>query len=116
MISGAAMPSDLNAPPAIELKAIEKSFGPVHANNAVSMTIARGSITGIIGEALRAMVRAVAGTAFRRRGPVPTNGFGAEARVLGVRLEFLSAQAGEMRYSCDNTRPGRRCPASVDAA
>jgi general nucleoside transport system ATP-binding protein len=50
LICGAAMPSDLNAPPAIELKAIEKSFGPVHANNAVSMTIARGSITGIIGE------------------------------------------------------------------
>jgi len=44
------MPSDLNAPPAIELKAIDKSFGPVHANSAVSMTIARGSITGIIGE------------------------------------------------------------------
>jgi len=35
---------------AIDLKAIDKSFGPVHANRAVSMTVARGSITGIIGE------------------------------------------------------------------
>jgi ABC-type uncharacterized transport system ATPase subunit len=38
------------APPAIELRAIDKSFGPVHANRNVSLTIARGSITGIIGE------------------------------------------------------------------
>ncbi len=38
------------APPAIELRSIDKSFGPVHANRAVSMAIARSSITGIIGE------------------------------------------------------------------
>src|SRR5436190_659453 len=44
------MPTDLSAPPAIELKSIDKSFGTVHANRAVSMTIARGSVTGIIGE------------------------------------------------------------------
>lgn len=44
------MPTDLSAQPAIELKSIDKSFGTVHANRAVSMTIARGSITGIIGE------------------------------------------------------------------
>jgi simple sugar transport system ATP-binding protein len=37
-------------PPAITLKSIDKSFGPVHANRSVSLTIARGSITGIIGE------------------------------------------------------------------
>ena len=40
------------APPAIELKSIDKSFGTVHANRTVSMTVARGSITGIIGEIL----------------------------------------------------------------
>jgi ABC-type uncharacterized transport system ATPase subunit len=44
------MPPDLNAPPAIELRSIDKSFGTVHANRAVSMTVARGSVTGIIGE------------------------------------------------------------------
>jgi len=36
--------------PAIELRSIDKSFGPVQANRNVSLTIARGSITGIIGE------------------------------------------------------------------
>src|ERR1043165_7239208 len=44
------MPADVNGVPAIELKSIDKSFGPVHANRNVSMVIARGSITGIIGE------------------------------------------------------------------
>jgi ABC-type uncharacterized transport system ATPase subunit len=36
--------------PAIELRSINKHFGPVHANRNVSLTVARGSITGIIGE------------------------------------------------------------------
>ncbi len=44
------MPREAASPPAIELKAIDKSFGTVHANRGVSMTVARGSITGIIGE------------------------------------------------------------------
>jgi len=38
------------SPPAIELRGIEKRFGAVHANRAVSMRIAAGSITGIVGE------------------------------------------------------------------
>src|SRR3954470_22122944 len=42
------MPSD--HPPAIELRSINKHFGPVHANRNVSLTVARGSITGIVGE------------------------------------------------------------------
>ncbi|HEX2885750.1 ABC transporter ATP-binding protein [Vineibacter terrae] len=37
-------------PPAIELRSIEKSFGAVRANRDVSLQVARGSITGIIGE------------------------------------------------------------------
>jgi general nucleoside transport system ATP-binding protein len=37
-------------PPVIELRAIDKWFGPVHANCAVSLSLARGSITGIVGE------------------------------------------------------------------
>jgi simple sugar transport system ATP-binding protein len=36
--------------PAIELRAIDKWFGAVHANRGVSLTIARGTLTGIIGE------------------------------------------------------------------
>ena len=51
------MASDLNAdsmagavPPAIELRAINKHFGPVHANKDISMTVPKGTIHGIIGE------------------------------------------------------------------
>ncbi len=38
------------SPPAIELKRISKSFGPVHANRDIDLTIARGTIHGIVGE------------------------------------------------------------------
>src|SRR6185312_7457095 len=44
------MPAAESAPPAIELRHIDKRFGTVHANRDVSMSIARGSITGIVGE------------------------------------------------------------------
>jgi len=37
-------------PPAIELRAINKHFGAVHANKNVSMIVPKGSIHGIIGE------------------------------------------------------------------
>jgi simple sugar transport system ATP-binding protein len=37
-------------PPALELRAIDKRFGPVHANRSVSLTVARGSVHGLIGE------------------------------------------------------------------
>ena len=37
-------------PPAIELKGINKSFGPVRANRDISMAIEKGSVHGIIGE------------------------------------------------------------------
>ncbi|MFI5018330.1 MAG: ATP-binding cassette domain-containing protein, partial [Dongiales bacterium] len=40
----------LEGPPAIELRHIEKRFGEVHANRDVSLSIKRGSITGIVGE------------------------------------------------------------------
>jgi ABC-type uncharacterized transport system ATPase subunit len=36
--------------PAIELRGIDKSFGTVRANKGVSLAVAKGSITGIIGE------------------------------------------------------------------
>ena len=37
-------------PPAIELRGIDKRFGPVHANKYIDLTIARQSIHGIVGE------------------------------------------------------------------
>ena len=37
-------------PPAIELRNINKSFGPVRANRDVSLRIEKGSIHGIVGE------------------------------------------------------------------
>ncbi len=36
--------------PALELRAIDKRFGSVHANRAVSLSVDRGSIHGLIGE------------------------------------------------------------------
>jgi simple sugar transport system ATP-binding protein len=36
--------------PAIELKGISKAFGPVQANRDISMSVARGTIHGIVGE------------------------------------------------------------------
>ncbi|PWK60855.1 ABC transporter ATP-binding protein [Roseicyclus mahoneyensis] len=38
------------AAPAIELKGISKAFGPVQANRDISMSVARGTIHGIVGE------------------------------------------------------------------
>ncbi len=37
-------------PPALELRAIDKRFGAVHANRAISLSVARGSVHGLIGE------------------------------------------------------------------
>ena len=34
-------------PPAIELRAINKHFGPVHANKDISMTVPKGTIHGV---------------------------------------------------------------------
>lgn len=39
-----------SAPPAIELLSISKSFGPVRANRDISLSVAKGSIHGIVGE------------------------------------------------------------------
>src|SRR3954454_25023595 len=37
-------------PTAIELRNINKRFGPVHANKAIDLTVERGTIHGIVGE------------------------------------------------------------------
>ena len=39
-----------HGPPAIELRGIDKRFGAVHANRAIDMTVAAGTIHGIVGE------------------------------------------------------------------
>ncbi len=45
------MVNDLKSvPPAIELRAIDKRFGAVHANRAISFAVAKGSVHGLIGE------------------------------------------------------------------
>ena len=49
-VGNAGSPSAASRPAAIELRGIDKSFGPVHANKNVNLTIAKGSIHGIIGE------------------------------------------------------------------
>ncbi len=38
------------AVPALELRGIEKRFGAVHANRAISLTVAAGSVHGLVGE------------------------------------------------------------------
>ena len=37
-------------PPAIELVGIDKRFGPVHANKNINLSVAKGTIHGIVGE------------------------------------------------------------------
>jgi len=60
--------------PAVELIGIDKRFGAVHANHAVSVTIARGSIHGIVGE----------------------NGAG-KSTLMSILYGYYQADAGEIR-------------------
>jgi simple sugar transport system ATP-binding protein len=60
--------------PAIELVGIDKRFGAVHANRAVSLVVDEGSITGIIGE----------------------NGAG-KSTLMSILFGFYEADAGEIR-------------------
>jgi simple sugar transport system ATP-binding protein len=59
--------------PAIELKGISKSFGPVQANKDISIRVARGTIHGIIGE----------------------NGAG-KSTLMSILYGFYKADAGEI--------------------
>ena len=63
-------------PPAIELIGIDKSFGPVHANNNVNLTVERGVIHGIVGE----------------------NGAG-KSTLMSILYGFYEADAGEIRVN-----------------
>src|SRR5580700_3307701 len=71
MTSPAAPPA-----PAIELIGIDKSFGPVHANNNVNLKIDRGFIHGIVGE----------------------NGAG-KSTLMSILYGFYEADAGEIRVN-----------------
>ena len=62
--------------PAIELKGIDKSFGPVHANKHVSVAVAAGSIHGLVGE----------------------NGAG-KSTLMSILYGFYEADAGEIRVN-----------------
>ncbi|HZH08897.1 MAG TPA: ATP-binding cassette domain-containing protein, partial [Microvirga sp.] len=62
--------------PAIELIAINKSFGAVHANKDVSLSVARGTIHGIVGE----------------------NGAG-KSTLMSILYGFYEADSGEIRVN-----------------
>ncbi len=66
-------PSAATRPAAIELRGIDKSFGAVRANKQVDLTVAKGSIHGIIGE----------------------NGAG-KSTVMSILYGFYTADSGEI--------------------
>ncbi|MBN9064567.1 MAG: heme ABC transporter ATP-binding protein [Rhizobiales bacterium 65-9] len=66
---------------AIELSGIDKRFGAVHANRAVSMAVAKGSIHGIVGE----------------------NGAG-KSTLMSILYGFYEADAGDIRVNGDKVR------------
>ena len=67
--------------PAIELTGIEKRFGPVRANRDVSLSVAKGSIHGIVGE----------------------NGAG-KSTLMSILYGFYEADAGEIRVNGNAVR------------
>ncbi|MCY3879573.1 MAG: ABC transporter ATP-binding protein [Rhodobacteraceae bacterium] len=69
-----ARPDD--AAPAIELRGISKSFGPIRANRDISLSVASGTIHGIVGE----------------------NGAG-KSTLMSILYGFYKADAGEIRIN-----------------
>lgn len=72
----ASSASATNTPPAIALAGVDKYFGAVHANADVSLSIARGSIHGIVGE----------------------NGAG-KSTLMNILYGYYQADAGEIRVN-----------------
>jgi ABC-type uncharacterized transport system ATPase subunit len=70
--------------PALELRGIDKHFGAVHANRSVSLTVARGSIHGLIGE----------------------NGAG-KSTLMNIVCGFHAADSGEIRVNGRPVEMGR---------
>jgi ABC-type uncharacterized transport system ATPase subunit len=69
------------AAPAIELIGIDKSFGPVHANDHVNLVVERGVIHGIVGE----------------------NGAG-KSTLMSILYGFYEADSGEIRINGEPVR------------
>src|ERR1044071_9131055 len=72
----AQSPSVATRPAAIELRGIDKSFGAVPPNKNVDLTVAKGSIHGIIGE----------------------NGAG-KSTLMSILYGFYNADSGEIRVN-----------------
>ncbi len=70
----------MTVPPAIELKGISKAFGPVQANKDISISVAPGTIHGIIGE----------------------NGAG-KSTLMSILYGFYKADKGEIWINGKNT-------------
>ena len=68
------------APPAIELIGIDKRFGPVHANKNINLSVAKGTIHGIVGE----------------------NGAG-KSTLMSILYGFYQPDAGEIRINGKDT-------------
>ncbi len=66
----------MSQPPAIELVGIDKKFGAVHANKNIYLTVAKGTIHGIIGE----------------------NGAG-KSTLMSILYGFYQADSGEIRVN-----------------
>ncbi|APF38721.1 heme ABC transporter ATP-binding protein [Chelatococcus daeguensis] len=75
-------------PPAIELVDIDKRFGPVRANDRVNLSVARGTVHGIVGE----------------------NGAG-KSTLMSILYGFYEADGGEIRV--DGTPARIRSPADA---
>jgi general nucleoside transport system ATP-binding protein len=76
MVSGVTIGMDQNTAPAIELIGIDKKFGQVHANKNINLSVAKGSIHGVIGE----------------------NGAG-KSTLMSILYGFYSADSGEIRVN-----------------
>jgi len=69
------------APPAVAMRHIDKRFGAVHANRAVTLTVAAGSVHGIVGE----------------------NGAG-KSTLMSILYGFYEADAGEIAIEGQTAR------------
>ena len=73
------------APPAIALRRVNKRFGAVHANRDVSLTVAAGTIHGIVGE----------------------NGAG-KSTLMSILYGFYEADSGEIQSTANRCASAAR--------
>ena len=78
---GGASQGKAGVPPAIELRGIDKRFGPVHANRSIDLVVERGHIHGIVGE----------------------NGAG-KSTLMSILYGFYEADAGEILVNGEAVR------------